>query len=183
MEMDEEAIALISTPLKKLVSKLLRGHKGIKLDAMDFVSQVLLEVATKKLPDTLSRPPLAYLHGVAKHKISEQYRKFGKEIPVDFNSGKNLYAEMEIQKEEDPILIRVETLLQFLPESCQQLLRAFFSTSNVTEIADQLGYKNIDSIYTRKNQCLNKLDLIIREKDQWLAKKLRKNNNRKKNDS
>ncbi len=166
-----------------MVSRLLQGHKGIKLDVWDFVSQVLLEVATKKLPDTLTKPPLAYLHGVAKYKICEQYRKFRKEIPVDFNSDINSCAEMQIQKEEDPILIRVETLLQFLPKSCQQLLRAFLSTSNLTEIADQLGYKSIDSIYARKNQCLNKLALIIKEKDQWLAKKLRKNNNLKKNDS
>lgn len=183
MEMEPQAIALISPPLKKLVSRLLRNHNGIKLDAWDFVSQVLLEVATKKLPDTLSQPPLAYLHGVARHKICEQYRKFGKEIPVDFNLDKNSCAEEDVHMEEDPIRIRVEILLQFLPKSCQQLLRAFLSTSNVTEIADQLGYKNTDSIYTRKNQCLNKLALIIREKDQWLAKKLRNNNNMKKNDS
>jgi len=164
-----------------LVSRLLRNHRGLKLDAKDIVSQVFIEVATNKLPDNLSCLPLAYMHGIAKNLIRQQYRKFGKEIPVDFSLIENGNLKVEDSVEEDETINwKVKKMMQFLPDSCQKLLKTFSITDDVNEIADLLGYSNAETIHARKFQCLNKLASIITEKDPWLAKKLKKTNSKKK---
>lgn len=187
--MDTDAIILISPALNKLVSKLLRSFKGINLEPNDVVSEVFFEMASKNLPDDLTCPPLVYLFGISKNLICKQYRKYGKEIPTDFNFDENEYLHNEmlnaVNDDEDDHQInkRLKNLIPFMSESCQNLIKAYFTNTNAEDIANLLDYKSPTTVHARKNQCLDKLAEIIEKRDPWLAKKLKKRNKKKYNDS
>jgi len=143
-----------------------------------------MEMATKKLPDDLSCEPLAYLYGISKNLICQHYRKYGREIPTDFSldefDGVNYENSYD---EDDEVKRRLNIIIPHMSESCQKLMRAYLLCDDVEEIANSLGYKSQETVHARKNQCLVKLAEIIEKEDPWLAKKLKKQNKKKNNDS
>ena len=153
---------------------ILHHFKGSKLDSRELSARVINELTFKNIPENIDCHPLAYLHGIAKNIVCLEYRKTGKEIPYD-NQHMDSFHHPDIPVEEkDIIRERTWIFIARLPESCRKLLEEFYSTINISEIAQRLGYKNSDTAYSRKQQCIIKLTDLIEENDPWLADKIKK---------
>ncbi|MCD6347956.1 MAG: sigma-70 family RNA polymerase sigma factor [Bacteroidales bacterium] len=163
-----------SPPLNSLTKSILHKLNRIELDSWDIVIQVYLEVATTEIPMNLKGSPLAYLYGMANNIIKSEYRKNRREISVDSQALERICKPEPDTAETNILSTRIRPLLQNLPDSCQKLLREFFLTDNPSEIASKLNYKNADTIYSRKKQCIDKLIEIIQKHDPWLADQIKK---------
>jgi len=157
-----------------LSANILYHFKGSKLDSRELSARVINELTFKNIPENIDCPPLAYLYGIAKNIVCQEYRKTGKEIPFDsLHMDRYHHPDLPLE-EKDIIRERTWIFIAQLPESCRKLLEEFYTTDNISEIAQRLGYKNSDTVYSRKQQCIKKLTDLIEKFDPWLADKINK---------
>jgi len=157
-----------------LSDNLLRQFKGSKLDSKELSARVINELTFQNIPENINCPPLAYLYGIAKNIVCQEYKKTGKEIPFDSQQMDSFCHPDSPDDEKDILKERTWIFIAQLPESCRNLLEEFYVSDNISEIAQRLGYKNSDTVYSRKQQCIEKLMDLIEKSDPWLAEKLKK---------
>ena len=109
----------------------------------------------------------SYLFAIGKNKMLEQF-KFENKFTYNLDGTMNLTSdeyESEEKREIEPTLKLVEKCLHLLGEPCRSLLDLYYyHKKSMTEIAEQLGYKNTDTAKNQKYKCMKRLKKIFEEK-------------------
>ena len=110
----------------------------------------------------------SYLFAIGKNKMLE-YKKYGNRFvnDVDGNLGTQMEDESKTEKQEKEITFTiVEECLHLLGDPCQSLLDLYYyHKKTMTEIAEQLGYKNTDTAKNQKYKCMKRLKKLFEERN------------------
>jgi len=178
---DDEILQYIYHEYKSSFCAFLRKIHDIELDQcieLFQISVVVLydNVATGRLTE-LTGGLKSYLFGIGKVKAREYFRK---QAPVAVNWDENLTHTIldldgvEDKKELEECLNKVLASFGELSAQCQKLLDLFyFQKSRLTEISQEMSYKNVNTTKNLKYKCLKKLRKIYEEasisgQSQWL---------------
>ena len=147
-------------------SWLIKNYKISAEDATEIfqISVVILyeNICSGKL-QKLNSNINTYLHAIAKNKVMElrrRYQKIDRQENSKFLFSKYLINESQIEEKND-LESKIETCNQFLNEigdPCKTLLRLFyFGKRSMTQITNEMGYKNTDTTKNQKYKCLKRL--------------------------
>jgi hypothetical protein len=96
-------------------------------------------------------------------ELRRRYQKIDHQENSKFLFSKYLIDESQIQEKND-LESKIETCNQFLNEigdPCKTLLRLFyFGKRSMTQITNEMGYKNPDTTKNQKYKCLKRLQLM-----------------------
>lgn len=97
----------------------------------------------------------AYIIQIGKMKLIKLSDKKRIEQTTNINSIDDLIASQEYDHRIDDI---VKFIFANTSESCKQILNLFyFNKKSMEEIATELGYKNADTVKSKKNRCISKI--------------------------
>lgn len=119
----------------------------------------------KLTENMLTRPLAGYLYGIGEKVMLEHLRK-EKELVFD-DEHIQLQAEIDIEEslrayERTEQQQMIQETVNNMGKPCAPLLLKFYWESlSMDDIAIELGYKNADSAKTQKNRCMKKLKTIF----------------------
>lgn len=116
---------------------------------------------------TMTSSVKSYLFAIGKNKVLEQ-KKFANRFTHNLEGDMNIMSEdkpvIEVEQEEATLKL-VEQCLHLLGEPCKGLLEMYYyRRSNMTEIAESLGYKNTDTAKNQKYKCMKRLKKLFEER-------------------
>lgn len=109
----------------------------------------------------------SYLFAIGKNKISEKLRANKKRIKLS-NSLKNkppyILNEDNVQHSDEEKMNSANNALEKLGDPCKTVIRLYYIEEySLEEIAKIMGYKNKETVKTKKYKCINRLRKLIKE--------------------
>lgn len=156
------------------VRKYIKQNSGTALDAQDiFQEGVLLLNARIKDPDfSFTSKPETYFFSICKFLWNNELRKKSSlvnSMTFDKAEFSNFDSSLIDSYEEEEKLKLMERTLNSIGEKCKMILDFFYHKSmSMQEIADEFGFKSIQSAKTQKYKCLEKARSLINKKNQEL---------------
>lgn len=102
----------------------------------------------------------SYLFTIGKNKMMEHFRKLKKTQHVEIKDNllkSAITEEFEMEDENEDVFKISDALLQ-LGDPCKTLLENFyFRKMSLDEIAQEMDYKNTDTVKTKKFKCIQRL--------------------------
>jgi RNA polymerase sigma-70 factor (ECF subfamily) len=100
----------------------------------------------------------SYLYAIAKNKWKEYQRAKMKTRNLDQDQLMLIIDELEDSTYPEQMINQLNKALSHLGNACQKLLEAFYYQKfSMTEICENLGYKNADTAKNLKYKCLQRL--------------------------
>jgi len=140
----------------------IRTHGGNDDEAKDIFQEALIIFYKNAMkPEfTLSATPHTYLFSVSKYLWKDELKK------------KNKLVHFEVEKQEEVSQHEhteekfrwMDKILNSLGEKCTEILQLFYyKKQSMDEIAQQLGYKNVDTAKTQKYKCIERAKVMANE--------------------
>lgn len=149
--------------LRKMIFSLVIKNSGNEEDALDVLQDALIVLYQKIQLGTfeLNVKLTTYIYGVARNIWYKKLRDEGR-IIINTKDDYPEIAETDDEllpnkKELSGALNRLSNAMEDISEQCRKLLLLFYSGNRMTNIADELGYKNEDSAKNNKSKCMKKL--------------------------
>jgi RNA polymerase sigma factor (sigma-70 family) len=103
-----------------------------------------------------------YIFSLGKNKVLENYR-YNKRFKFEIHD--NMLTEeedFEIELEHNEKFERISKGLKEMGEPCKSILvKTYYQHKNMSEIAQEMGYKNADTSKNLKYKCLQRLKKIV----------------------
>ena len=116
---------------------------------------------------TMTSSIKSYVFAVGKNKMLEQ-KKFANRFTHNLEGTMDLINEdqpAEDVEQHEAALKLVERCLHLLGEPCKGLLELYYyRRKSMTDIAENLGYKNTDTAKNQKYKCMKRLKKIFEER-------------------
>lgn len=144
------------------VRHFIRTHGGNDDEAKDIFQEALIIFYKNAIkPEfTLSASAQTYLFSVSKYLWKDELKK------------KNRLVHFEVEKPEEIHIPQhseekyrwMDKILNSLGEKCMEILQLFYyKKQSMDEIAQQLGYKNVDTAKTQKYKCIERAKIMANE--------------------
>lgn len=142
----------------------MKKNNGSMSDAKDIFQEALIALYNKACdPDfVLTYPIGGLIFQICKNKWIDQIRKKNKESEVRIVEQKRYDSEQPIQsmieqiEEEENRQHKLDSTFKKLSELCQKLLQAVAEGIKPKEIAQQLSMNDVNTVYRRKNACVER---------------------------
>ncbi|MDB4285839.1 sigma-70 family RNA polymerase sigma factor [bacterium] len=142
----------------------IQGNSGTLEDARDVFQEALMALYNKACdPDfVLTYPIGGLIFQICKNKWIDQIRKKNKDSEVRiaekerYNSEQPDMSQLEAIEEEEIRQTNLATTFQQLTELCQKLLGLLKEGKKSKDIAHQLEMNDVNTVYRRKNACLER---------------------------
>lgn len=139
-------------------------NNGTVADANDLFQEALISLHTSAHREdfTLTCPISALLFTICRNQWINQLRRKKKESEVRKVEAERYTPESATVSayerwEEDQLQqARLDEALAKLSDTCQKLLRLLGKGTSPAEAAEKLGMSNANTVYRRKNACLNR---------------------------
>lgn len=149
------------TALKELyhafpsIRHFIRQHGGNDDDARDIFQEALI-ILFKKAQEPefkLTASVNTYLFSISKYMWKDELKKKNRIVHFEMEQKEEVTHHIEEEKK----FKTLDSILNSLGEKCQSILRLFYyKKQSLDEIANGLGYKNIDTVKTQKYKCIER---------------------------
>jgi RNA polymerase sigma factor (sigma-70 family) len=159
----EQAFRQLYQACFPIVARKIRQMGGSDEDARDIFQDTLIifyEKVAKGQAQTIDNVE-AYLTGVARHLYLQKHKK-AQRIPMGALEEVSIPADFYQPSKKQYRLMRY---LEVAGQKCMTLLKAFYyHQRSLSEIADELGYRNTRSATVQKYKCLEKVRAEVKAK-------------------
>jgi len=147
------------------VKRWILNNSGSVEDAKDIFQETIISIIKKAHdPDfNLTYPIGGLIFQIAKNKWTDELRKKKTVQKVRNTISKRLNKQEEdftlyIEKfeQEDRIQKKLDVSFEKLSDRCKQLLKLFSDGANAKDIVISLNMPNVNTVYRRKNACLQR---------------------------
>lgn len=148
----------------------IKTHGGSDDDARDVFQECLIVLFrnAQKKDFTLTASVNTYLFSVGKYLWKDLLKKKNRE--VSFVVADTPMEEMRNIQEEEAKWAGLDKILSSLGEKCSEILRLFyFGKHSMEEVAEKLGYRNVDTAKTQKYKCLERARAMAAEASRSLG--------------
>lgn len=134
-----------------------KTHGGNDDDAKDVFQESLIVLYRNVLKDEfqLTSTINTYLYSVCKYMWKDQLVKKNREVMISMADVPMEEIKSMVQEEER--MKKMDSILAQLGEKCNAIFKLFyFQKQSMEQVADQLGYKSVDTAKTQKYKCLER---------------------------
>jgi len=147
------------------VSHFIRKNGGTEDDARDMFQESLLIFYrnVQKGEFTLTSSLNTYLFSIAKYLWKDELKKKNRNVSFEVHAHE---ADPDVQtyKMEELKMRTIDKVLDQLGKKCSEILQLFYYKKMAMEdIAQQLDYKNVDTVKTQKYKCMERAKLMAGE--------------------
>ncbi|OAV46178.1 RNA polymerase sigma factor [Lewinella sp. 4G2] len=141
-----------------------KRNNGSEDDAADLFQEALVSLyhSAHKPGYTLTCPIGALIFSICRNRWIDQLRKKNKEQKVRevevarYDSEDRVASALEIEEEAALRKRKLDTTMAQLSATCQDLLKLLAKGTKPAEAAEKLGMSNANTVYRRKNACLQR---------------------------
>lgn len=150
-----------------LVRQLIGQNGGNEADAKDIFQEALLVLYrnAQEADFELTCAPSTYLYSVARYLWKDVRKKRQRETTLEEPSHlpcTDVHSDLEHHEEIAQKNQLLQTVLQQLGDKCTSILRAYYyQKMSMKEIAEQLGYRSVNSAKTQKYKCLERAKKMV----------------------
>lgn len=135
-----------------------------KEDAVEIFQQSVLALYTKVIQQKVvhaNSSLKSYLYGIIKNKIHE-YRRQKTTVPITTEPLSIANTDTNTEHDHSKRITVVKNQLQSMGDPCRRLLNYFYLQQyTIEEISQIMGYKNKDTVKTKKYKCLKRLQSLL----------------------
>lgn len=101
-----------------------------------------------------------YLFSVSKYLWKDELKKKNRIVQFEVDKPE----ELSLPQNSEEKCQRMDKILHSLGEKCMEILQLFYyKKQSMDEIAQQLGYKNVDTAKTQKYKCIERAKIMANE--------------------
>ena len=162
----EKALKFLYKEFPKVQANVCRSG-GSKEEAEEIFSDALLLMIEKVSHPQfeLSSKLTTYLYGIARFLWLNELKKSRRKHELEWSETLILTAEdLDYDSDEEEQLQVLEQVISKVSEKCQKIFNLFyFQKKSMQEIADLLGFSNLNSAKTQKYKCIERATVLAQE--------------------
>lgn len=146
-----------------MVRHFIKGHGGDEDEARDiFQESLLIFYKNVQKPDfKLTSALSTYLFAICKYLWKDELKKKNRVVSFEVKDAPDELVDHESNELKDQWL---DKTLNALGGKCLEILKLFYYEKfSMEQIAEKLGYKNVDTVKTQKYKCIEQAKLIATE--------------------
>lgn len=156
------------TALKELyqafpsIRHFIRQHGGNDDEAKDIFQEALIILfKNAQRPEfKLTASVNTYLFSISKYMWKDELKKKNRIVHFEVEQKEEVSQHFEEEKK----FKTLDSILNSLGEKCKTILQLFYyKKQSLDEIANELGYKNTDTVKTQKYKCIERAKLMAVE--------------------